>query len=303
MKIVKKGAYLGAEISDVDINNIDEFALSQISKYIATHGIVYFPNQKISSDDLMTFGKKFGELSVHPFSTNAENNPELIIYDNKKGNPPALTDMWHADETFRLEPPKITMLCSKIVPNIGGDTLFCNMSKAYEGLSDLVQNYIAGLEAVHDFKPFKTLFSDNEDDSQQLRHYEQIYKQIAHPIVTLHPVTNEKVLNVNPQFTIGIKNMEERESALLLDHLFHQALIPEYQYRHKWEENMLVCWDNRLVQHYAVHDYYPQRRKMHRVTIKGEKPKPAFDIYPQNKIKRLKVSNDEAYARAKRHFE
>jgi taurine dioxygenase len=76
-------------------------------------------------------------------------------------------------------------------------------------------------------------------------------------------------LFVNPQFTIGIKDMDERESRALLDTLFHQALIPEYQFRHHWAPHTIAMWDNRSTQHYAVHDYYPQRRYMERVTIKG----------------------------------
>jgi taurine dioxygenase len=87
--------------------------------------------------------------------------------------------------------------------------------------------------------------------------------------VRLHPVSGRKVLFVNPQFTIAIKDMDERESRALLDTLFHQALIPEYQFRHHWAPHTIAMWDNRSTQHYAVNDYYPQRRYMERVTIRG----------------------------------
>ena len=88
-------------------------------------------------------------------------------------------------------------------------------------------------------------------------------------MVRIHPVSGRKVLFVNPQFTLGIDGMEETESRALLNTLFHQALIPEYQFRHHWEPHTIAMWDNRSTQHYAVHDYYPQRRYMERVTIKG----------------------------------
>jgi taurine dioxygenase len=88
-------------------------------------------------------------------------------------------------------------------------------------------------------------------------------------VVRLHPVSGRKVLFVNPQFTIAIKDMDERESRQLLDTLFHQALIPEYQFRHHWAPHTIAMWDNRSTQHYAVNDYYPQRRYMERVTIRG----------------------------------
>ena len=101
-----------------------------------------FPNQTISSEDLKRFGRYFGELTVHPFSTSTKETPELIVYDNKEGNPPPPTDIWHTDETFRAEPPMGTMLCSKIIPEIGGDTCFCSMNAAYEGLSDRMQQFL-----------------------------------------------------------------------------------------------------------------------------------------------------------------
>jgi len=65
--------------------------------------------------------------------------------------------------------------------------------------------------------------------------------------------------------------MDEVESRNLLTQLFDQAKIPEYQFRHHWAVDTVVIWDNRSTQHYAVHDYFPQRRKLDRVTIKGSK--------------------------------
>ena len=92
-------------------------------------------------------GARFGELTVHPFSPNADDAPALIKLDNHEGNPPALTDVWHSDESFREEPPMATALCAKNVPEIGGDTMYASMAAAYEGLSDRMQHLISGLEA------------------------------------------------------------------------------------------------------------------------------------------------------------
>jgi len=273
MEIKKVGVFLGAEITGVDLSRqLDPETVDKIKQAHAEHQVIVFPDQNISSDDLMRFGRYFGELSVHPFSTNDAKTPELIVYDNKEGNPPASTDIWHTDETFRPAPPMGTALCSKIVPELGGDTAFASMSAVYEGLSDRMQHFISGLEAVHDFKPFKLLFSATEEGREKLRNFEKLYPPAVHPVVTVHPVTGKKVLFVNPQFTLYIKGMDAQESQTLLDSLFRRTLIHEYHYRHRWQPNMVVFWDNRSAQHSALHDYYPQQRLMERVTVKGEVP-------------------------------
>ena len=271
--VKKTGANLSAEISDIDLTRpMDDATFEAVNAALVEHEVIVFRDQEISSENLIDFGRRFGELTVHPFSPNDGDRPYLILFENDENNPPFGTDCWHSDETFRECPPMATVLCAKDVPEVGGDTMFASMSAAFEGLSDRMQQFISGLEAVHDFKVFKNLFGESEEDRKNLIEYELRYPPQVQPVVRVHPVSGKKVLWVNPQFTIAVKGMDERESRSLLDTLFHQALIPEYQYRHKWRNHTIVMWDNRSVQHYAVHDYYPSRRFMERVTIEGDKP-------------------------------
>jgi Taurine catabolism dioxygenase TauD, TfdA family len=109
----------------------------------------------VTSENLIDFGRRFGELTVHPFAPHDDKAAVLIKFRNDETNPPFATDVWHSDETFRAEPPMATMLCAKVVPTIGGDTMFASMSAAFDGLSDRMQQFISGLEAIHDWKPFK----------------------------------------------------------------------------------------------------------------------------------------------------
>jgi taurine dioxygenase len=290
LKIRKLGVFLGAEVTGIDLTQpLAPAVVAAIGDALATHEVLVFPRQAIGSDDLKRFGRYFGDLTVHPFSTNAADSPELIVYDNKEGNPPAATDIWHSDETFRECPPMGTMLCSKIVPAIGGDTVFHSMTAAYESLSDRMQQFISGLEAVHDFKPFKALFAETEEGWRKLKHFEEIYRPATHPVVRVHPVSGKKALFVNPQFTLFIKGMEERESRALLDSLFRVTSVLEHQYRHRWEPNMIVFWDNRATQHAAVHDYYPQRRLMERVTIKGDRPQGTGAVAQPSELRKFKM--------------
>lgn len=264
---------IGAEVRGVDLREpLEAPVIATLNHALAEHGVLVFRDQDITVEQQMVFGRRFGDLSVHPFSAHLAEHPEVIVLDYTADNPPSLTDIWHSDETFRAEPPMATMLHAKIVPELGGDTLFANMAAAYAGLSAPMQGLIDGLEAVHDFKPFRTLFTHSEAHRKKLHELEDLYPHVTHPVVRIHPVSGAKVLFVNPQFTLYIKGMKADESRALLDVLFRQASVPEYQLRLEWQRHTLALWDNRLVQHYAVHDYYPQRRRLERVTIKGDRP-------------------------------
>jgi len=217
----------------------------------------------------MALGRRFGELSVHPFAPRGAENPELIKFKNDASLPPYGTDVWHSDETFRASPPMATILCAKEVPQVGGDTMYASMTAAYDGLSVRTKALIEGLEAVHDIVPFKKLFADSRDDRMKLQAYERDFPPQRHPVVRVHSQSGRKALFVNAQFTTAIVGMDDTDSRSLLELLFRQAQTPEFQFRLRWHVNTLAIWDNRSLQHYAIHDYYPQRRFMERVTICG----------------------------------
>lgn len=273
VSVKRLGRNLAAEIQDIDLSRpLDDATVTAVNHALLENEVLIFRNQDITADDLMAFGRKFGTLSVHPFSPTMADNPELIILDNHRDNPPRLTDIFHSDETFRETPPLGTILRSTITPRVGGDTMFASMSAAYEGLDDRTQRFISSLEGEFDFKPFRTLFGNDEEGRRKLHEIEDKYPQLCHPVVRVHPESGRKSIFVNRQFTIGIKGMKPSESGPLLEMLFNLAYQPEYQYRLQWQKNTIAFWDNRVVLHYAIHDYYPQRRRMERVTIKGDKP-------------------------------
>lgn len=299
--------YLGARVTGVDLKKpLAPGVADAILQAHAEHGVLVFPDQHISGEHLMALGLQLGELTVHPFSTNAEGTPELIVYDNKEGNPPSRTDIWHTDEMFREAPPMGTILSAQIIPERGaGDTAFCNMGAVYEGLSDRMQQHLSGLEAMNDFLPWRPLFAKTDEGQMRLLHYEKKYPLRAHPVVRVHPVTGRKVIYVSRAFTTHIKGMDEDESRTLLEFLYARTQIHEYHHRHRWEVGTAVFWDNRLVQHSAVHDYYPQRRMMDRVTLEGTVPVGDAPPPDPSEISRVRMPNlaDFAETRAPRHNE
>ena len=175
LTVTRVGAYLGAEITGVDLHKpISDEVRDAIEDTLAENELIIFRDQDISSENLIDFGRRFGELTVHPFAPRDENVSVLIKFRNDETNPPFRTDVWHSDETFRKEPPKATILVAKEVPAIGGDTMFASMSAAFDGLSDRMQHFISGLEAIHDFKPFRELFDDSEEDRKNVMRWEML---------------------------------------------------------------------------------------------------------------------------------
>lgn len=272
LELIRINGNIGAEIVGADLKagiSAEQYAF--IRKALVRHEVLLFRNQDITLDEQMAFGQMFGQLTIHPFSPNLDDKREVIVLDYSADNPPALTDQWHSDETFRECPPMATILRAKTVPAHGGDTLFSSMTAAYAGLSERMKQHIDGLVARHDFKPFRSLFTQSDEHYAKLREIERQFPNPWHPVVRVHPESGRRLIFVNAQFTVEIKGLPADESDMLLHYLYSRAAIPEYQLRVKWEPNMMVMWDNRAVQHYAVHDYYPQRRTMERITVEGDR--------------------------------
>ncbi|HXE27024.1 MAG TPA: TauD/TfdA family dioxygenase [Stellaceae bacterium] len=275
IEVIQRGATIGAEVKGVDFSKpVDAGTASAIHDALMRYSLIYFRDAAMTPAQHVAFGRLFGELTVHPFVPHLEEFPEVVVLDNHADNPVFSTDHWHSDETFRLTPPMGSILRCLVRPETGGETLWCDMVAAYEGLSDKMQKFVSGLEAIHDFKNFRHKFDHLPPRERHLKlaEMEEELPNPAHPVVRTHPVTKRKALFVNEQFTLAIKGMREDESRALLDFLYAQSRIPEFQFRFHWEVNSMVFWDNRPLQHYAANDYYPQRRTMHRVTIKGDQP-------------------------------
>ncbi len=158
------GVHLGVEVSGINLRqNLGDKTQQALRNALVEHQVLGFRDQDISVEDQLRFGRSFGELSVHPIAAHDEEIPELQIFDNDENNPATFTDNWHTDETFREIPPLGTILRAHQLPSVGGNTLFASMTAAYDGLSDRLQAYISGLEAVHDVKLFRLGFTEDEE--------------------------------------------------------------------------------------------------------------------------------------------
>ena len=270
-EIERLGAKLGAEIHGIDLRNMDSETFDALEGALIEHKVIVVRDQDLTTEQHVAMSRLFGELEVHPMRPQGE-FPEILVLDNHKDNPVLSTDVWHSDTTFRQNPTKYTILRCQIMPKIGGDTLFADMEAAYDGLSSTFRKMLDGLSAVHDFQNFRVLFKKTEEDQAKLRKMEELFPNPLHPVFRTHPVTQRKCIYVNPQFTVRIEGLDADESRAILEVLFAQVHVPEYQFRVRWTPGTVVFWDNRSTQHYAANDYYPERRRMERTAVVGDVP-------------------------------
>ena len=271
-EVEKMGRHLGAEVRGIDLKQpMDGETFAAFEAALIEHKVVVVRDQHLTTAEHVAVSRMLGELEVHPFRPEGE-FPEVLVLDNHKDNPVLSTDVWHSDTTFRQRPTKYSILRCQIMPKVGGDTLWCDMSAVYDNMSDLLRSMVDGLQATHDFQNFRVLFTRSPEDQAKLKRMEELYPNPTHPVVRTHPVSGRKGLYVNPQFTIQINGMKPKESRALLDLLFSLVHVPEYQFRLRWTPGAIVFWDNTLTQHYAANDYYPERRRMERTAVIGEVP-------------------------------
>lgn len=259
---------IGAELHGIDLSQeLPDATIAAVRAALLRYRVIFFREQAISTEEHIAFARRFGELEIHPFTENKPDFPEVILLRNGPENRSRI-NVWHSDVTWRKEPSLGSVLRARVVPEVGGDTLWADMVGAYTGLSDELQQRISGLFAIHDFtRAFGGRLSQEEFAAMREK-----YPVSRHPVVRTHPETGEKALYVNAAFTHGIEGMSEKESNELLGHLYMQARVPELQVRFRWRQDSIAFWDNRSAQHYPVSDYFPAVRSMERVTIVGDRP-------------------------------
>ena len=262
---------LGAEVYGVDLSMpISEEQFLDIYKAFLDHQVLFFKDQKeIPPARHIAFGKRFGELHLHPAAPTMKGHPEIFEIHANKNSKVANGEFWHSDVSCDEEPPLGTMLQIHIAPACGGDTMFSNMYSAYNGLSEPIKKLIDGLTATHESEHlYRGRYVDrgiNDKDT--------IFPQAIHPIIRTHPETGKKALFVNRTFTTRINELTPSESDRILDLLFDHAEHIDHQIRFRWSINDMAFWDNRCCMHRAIWDYWPEERKGRRVTIKGDRPK------------------------------
>jgi len=276
MKLRRLSNALGAEICDIDISKpMSESTFGEIYTAFLQHGILLFRNQNISREQHIEFSRRFGELDDHKSLPRDRHPdyPELLLVTNQP-NPDGTPSesrytgrSWHTDLSYTTRPALGSLLRCYKLPEVGGDTLFANMTMAYDALSDGMKKLIADLQGIHlsGTRKINTLEAGVARQAEVMK----LNPPIAQPVVRVHPETGRKALYLGEKVK-RFDGMTEDESKPLIDYLNQHATRPEFVYRHQWRENDILVWDNRCTMHQALADFdETQLRHLERTTVMG----------------------------------
>jgi taurine dioxygenase len=266
IEVRKISPVIGAEIHGIDLSQpLGNHQIHEIHDALMDNLVIFFRDQHISVDQHEEFGRRFGQLHVHPNAPKLiKDHPEILVIKADENSTRVAGEEWHSDVTCDVEPPMGSILyLTEVPPDGGGDTCFANMYEAYERLSEPMKRFLEPMTAIHD-----SLTAGHGRHAGA----DAKYPTAEHPVIRTHPVTGRKLLFVNRGFTSRIVQIKEKESRAVLEMLYRHIETPELHCRFHWQQNSIAFWDNRSAQHRALFDYFPNRRYGHRVTVCGDKP-------------------------------
>ena len=271
MKLSCLSPHIGAEISGADLcAELDDETARELRQALCKHQMLVIRSQPLSADQQVKLARVFGEPmpDSHPKFGCVDGNCLVALVINDHDNPPDI-NVWHTDTTFKDPPAGVCVLHCVEIPPAGGNTIWASMTAAYEALSEPMKRFLEPLTAYHqlplDGRPPELIAT-------------VMGKEIAatHPIIRWIPEIEKPSLFVNRIYTRRIEGLASAESEAVLQGLFAVCESPDHQVRLSWNAGDTVIWDNRSTQHYAVADYWPNTRVMHRVAVNGESVIPYY---------------------------
>lgn len=271
---------MGAEISGVDLSrNLDGAELADVRQALLDHCVIFFRDQAMTPEQQLTFARRFGAISIHPYGPSVPGHPEVMRVFKEKDDKVNFGGGWHSDMTFMEKPPLGSILYAIDVPPVGGDTMFANQYLAFDALSPGLKRTVEALNGVHSANAqygvdgLSEANRHNDQRSMKPKTSDDAKAETVHPVVRTHPETGRKALYVNVGFTQRFEGWTKDESRPLLRWLYEHCAKPEFTCRFVWTKGAAAFWDNRCTQHYALNDYHGHRREMYRVTIEGDRPR------------------------------
>jgi len=276
MRVIPSGRSLGAVVEDIDLSRpLSAEEDRQVVAALGERGVLRFPGQKLDAGQLKRFAAGFGELEVNVASGAYQEpgHPEVMILSNivENGRPIGLADAgqdWHTDMSYSKTIAFANVLYGIKIPRRNGQPLgnteFCSMHAAYEGLPSALKTRLQGMTVLHDFSKFWDKMREEKGSKRPplTEAQKEAKPPVSHPIFLTHPISGRKVLYANPGYSIRINELPQQESEATLEYLFAHQTKPEYRYASRWSEGDVLMWEDFGTIHNAVADYAPDEQRL-----------------------------------------
>ena len=271
---------IGARVTGIDPREVDDAIASSLRQELGSHGVLVFEAPGMTAAEQCEFAESFGPPMGHPvkeFLLGRADDPVAVVENH--GEKPSQDDQdFHTDYSFNPEIPDLAILRPEILPMKGGDTIWSSTTAAYRLLSETYREILSGLNAVHDAGPRFWFEIDRMLGSEQAAKAREAFPAVVHPMITAHPVSGEPLLFVNPGYTVAIEGLTSMESRSMLTMLFELLNDSSLHYRHRWQSDDLVMWDEHATVHRGPSDFHPEHRRLTRVTSNRRAPKAAVSV-------------------------
>ena len=275
IEIMPSGKILGATISGLDLAQpLSDADFGAVRGALGAHGVLRFPRQQLTAQQLAAFSARFGQLEINVANAyQVPGLPEVMVLSNivENGKPIGMSDAgqsWHTDMSYSRTIAFANVLYGIRIPRRNGRTLgnteFCNMHAAYDGLPGDLKRRLEGKTVLHDFNKFwEMMRRDKGSKRPPLTDAQRRAKPpVSHPVFLEHPLTGRKVLYANPGYAMRINELPQKDSDEILAFLFEHQTQPAYRYAHVWEEGDLMLWEDIGTIHNAVADYGPDEPRL-----------------------------------------
>lgn len=263
---------IGAVVKGLDLRaELPSEARDALAEALRRHKVLFFRGQELSTAEFVAFGRRIGRLlsyglpggGVHRF------HPEVKVFDygdSQRGR----EAFWHFDVLPNRQPAMAAVLLARLVPEVGGDTLFCDMGAVYDALPEADRRLFEASAGIYDFVFQRQLARFRGKPEAEVMAISPQIPLERFPLVLTLPQDGRKVLFINPGFLVRIEGKSDEESRAILADVRARISQPEFQCRFRWQTGDIAYWDNRACLHYATNNYWPQRRIMERMTLLGD---------------------------------
>ena len=278
MTLNVKGEGLGAQVTGIDPQNLDNISAHEIRELIYQNKLVVLKDVHPSPEEYIKLGRMIGDLVPYYEPTYHHTDyPEIFVSSTEEGQGvPRTGAFWHVDYMFMPQPFAFTMVLPLAVPGHDRGTYFVDLNKVWESLPPGLKDSARGTYSTHSPRRYVKIRPSDvyRPIGEVLAEIEEVTPPQKWPTVITHPETGQEILYICEAFTTSIEDADGN----LLDPTVLQELLTAsgqldadytspFTHTQHYGVGDIVLWDNRVLAHRAKHGTVAGALTTHRLTL------------------------------------